>query len=86
MEGYKEQFDSLLNRGYRVTLFKEERDTPSSGKYTAFCVMVKKEGEEIKHTSRISIFAALKEVMSVVNVMEQLYKDNQHAKTGENIS
>ena len=47
MEDFKEKYDDLINRGYLINFYEEDRDYKITGKYHAFCVSIKKNGKAV---------------------------------------
>ncbi|MGA9291173.1 MAG: hypothetical protein WCE54_18795 [Ignavibacteriaceae bacterium] len=60
MEDFKEKYDDLINKGYLIDFYEEERDFKITGKYHAYCVSIKKNGKiMLNHFSRKSCEEAL---------------------------
>ena len=60
MLNYKEKYDNLIDRGYLIDFYEEERDYKVTGKYHAFCVPIKKKDKvELNHYSKGSYEKAL---------------------------
>jgi hypothetical protein len=47
MLNFKEKYDDLINRGFIVEFYEEDRNYPITGNYHAFCVSIKKNGETV---------------------------------------
>jgi hypothetical protein len=48
MDEYQEKYDDLIKRGFTIEFHEEDRNYPMTGRYHAFCVSIKKNGEIIK--------------------------------------
>ena len=60
MKDFKEKYDDLINRGYLIDFYEEDRDYKITGKYHAFCVSIKKNGRNVlNHFSKKSCEEAL---------------------------
>ncbi|MEJ2615807.1 MAG: hypothetical protein P8Z35_12685 [Ignavibacteriaceae bacterium] len=60
MLNFKEKYDDLVNRGYLIDFYEEDRNYKITGKYHAFCVSIKKNGKVVlKHFSKKSSGKAL---------------------------
>ena len=60
METYEEKYNDLINRGYLIDFYEEDKDYKITGKYHAFCVSIRKNGKYVlKHFSNESFEAAL---------------------------
>ncbi len=60
MKGFKEKYDDIVNKGYVIDLYEEERNFPITGKYKAYCVSIKKYDKVIlNHYSKKSTEDAL---------------------------
>ena len=60
MEDFKEKYDDLINHGYMIDLYEEDREFKITGKYNAYCVSITKNGEKVlNHFSKKSCKEAL---------------------------
>jgi hypothetical protein len=60
MEDFKEKYDYLINRGYLIDFYEEDRNYKITGKYHAFCVSIKKNDKVVlDHFSKKSCEEAL---------------------------
>ena len=57
---FKEKYDDLINKGYLIDFYEEDRDYKITGKYHAFCVSItKKDKVVLNHFSKKSCEEAL---------------------------
>jgi hypothetical protein len=72
MEDFKEKYDDLINRGYLIDFYEEDRNYPITGEYKAFCVSIKKEGKIVlNHSSKRSCKEALIVAHELLEIMNR---------------
>lgn len=60
MQDFKDKYDDLINRGYLINFYEEDRNYKITGKYHAFGVTIKKNGKNVlNHFSKKSCEEAL---------------------------
>jgi hypothetical protein len=73
MEGFNEKYNDLIKDGYEVSFHMEEKDFPMTGKYTAYCILVKKDGKKVfNDTSRVSYEEALYNAHTIINLLKKV--------------
>ena len=60
MEDFKNKYDDLINKGYLIDFYEEDKDYKITGKYHVFCVSIKKKDKVVlNHYSKKSCEEAL---------------------------
>jgi len=74
---YQQQLNDLSGKGFELEFFTQEKDYPITGKYTAYIVLLKKNGEVVRDGfSHKSHEEALSQAYSIQTFMEEMEKRN----------
>jgi len=72
MEINDKRFEDLINRGFHIRFYKEERNYPMTGKYTAYCIALEKNGQtKVDHFSLKSHEVAFNLVCDLLTAVEE---------------
>ncbi len=74
MIDFKEKYDDLINRGYLIDFYEEDRELKITGKYHAFCVSIKKKDKVVlNHFSKKSCEEALIVAHELLEIRNQYF-------------
>ena len=75
MEDFKEKYDDLINKGYLINFYEEEREYKIAGNYHVFCVSIRKNGKIIiNHFSKKSYREALIVAYELLEIRSRFVK------------